>query len=141
MKLKSKKTTGSPGDRPPGDGQTDWSRTPVEATQSWPPRVAVAHEDITARKLAEEKLRKSEERYRAFVEQSSEAIWRVELREPLDPTLPIDEQIEHFYRHAYLAECNDVMARMYGYERGGEITGAALGDLVPRIDQANIEYL
>ena len=25
-----------------------------------------------------------------------------------------EEQIERFYGHAYLAECNDEMARMYG---------------------------
>ncbi len=33
-----------------------------------PPRVVVAHEDITARKRTEEELRKSEERFRAFFE-------------------------------------------------------------------------
>ena len=36
------------------------------------------------------------------------------------------KQVDHFYRHAYLAECNDVVARMYGFTRAEEIVGARL---------------
>jgi PAS domain S-box-containing protein len=104
--------------------------------------------DITARKRAEAErdrlgasLRASDERYRAFVAQSSEAIWRFEVEEPVNVALPPDEQIELFYRHAYLAECNDAMARMYGYASSEEIVGARLGDFMPREDAANTAYL
>ena len=97
--------------------------------------------DITARMRAEEALRASEERYRAFIANSSEGIWRFELDEPVPTSLTADEQIEFFYQHGYLAECNDAMARMYGYERADEIVGARLGDLLVRTDPANVEYL
>ncbi|MCA1641976.1 MAG: PAS domain S-box protein [Acidobacteria bacterium] len=96
--------------------------------------------DITERVRSEEALRQSEERYRAFVAQSSEAIWRFELDEPIRADLPEDEQIDHFYAHARLAECNDVMARMYGFERAEEIEGARLQELIPR-NEANAAYL
>jgi PAS domain S-box-containing protein len=102
--------------------------------------VGVIH-DITARMRAEEALRASEERYRAFIANSSEGIWRFELDEPVPTSLTADEQIELFYQHGYLAECNDAMARMYGYERADEIVGARLGDLFVRTDPANVEYL
>jgi len=90
---------------------------------------------------AQAALRASEERYRAFIELTSDAVWRVEMEEPVDISLPADEQIEQFSRHAYLAECNDAMAHMYGYGAAAELIGARLGDLVPQSDPANLEYL
>ena len=102
--------------------------------------VGVIH-DITARVEAEDALRTNEERYRAFIANSSEGIWRFELDEPVRADLPADEQIELYYKRGYLAECNDAMARMYGYERAEEIVGARLGDLLVRTDPANVEYL
>ncbi|MFL6335243.1 MAG: ATP-binding protein [Pyrinomonadaceae bacterium] len=86
-------------------------------------------------------LRESEERYRAFIAHSSEGIWRFELEEPVPTDLHEDEQIDLCYRRGYLAECNDAMARMYGFERAAEITGARLGDFLVREDPANVEYL
>jgi PAS domain S-box-containing protein len=97
--------------------------------------------DITASHETQDALRVSEERYRAFISNSSEGIWRFELEQPVAVNLPPDEQIELFYRHGYLAECNDAMAQMYGYERADEITGARLGDLLVRADPKNVEYL
>ena len=86
-------------------------------------------------------LRASEARYRAFVAMSSEGIWRTELRQPLSTSLPIDAQIEAFYAHGYLAECNDAMAQMYGYERAEELVGKRLGELLIREDPRNHAYL
>jgi PAS domain S-box-containing protein len=97
--------------------------------------------DITSRREAEAALRANEERYRAFIANSSEGIWRFELDEPVPTDITADEQIELFYKHGYLAECNDAMARMYGYERAEEIVGARLGDFLVRTDPANVEYL
>ena len=97
--------------------------------------------DARSRRRTEEALRLSEERYRRFVAQSSEGIWRIELDAPAPVSLPPDTQIAHFYRHAYLAECNDAMARMYGYGAAGELVGARLGALLPLSDPDNAAYL
>jgi len=83
----------------------------------------------------------SEERYRAFIEQTSEGVWRCELRVPVDIRLTDDEQIDRLYADSYLAECNNAMARMYGLDSAEQIVGAALGELLPRTDPANLEYL
>lgn len=88
-----------------------------------------------------ENLRSSEERYRAFVQLSSEGIWCCELEQPVPVDLPEDEQIDRYYEQGFLVECNDAMARMYGLQSAGELLGARLADLLPRTDPANVEYL
>lgn len=103
--------------------------------------LSVYFQDVAERVRAEEEIRRSEQRYRSFVEQSTEGIWRFELEEPLPVDLPEGEQIEHFYRHAFLAECNDAVARMYGFSRAEEIVGARLGEFLPRSVPQNVAYL
>lgn len=100
--------------------------------------------DVTAQLEAEERLRDSElrsrvseERYRAFIEHSSEGIWRFETREPVPIDLPVEEQVRRYYETSYLAECNDAMARMYGFDSASELVGKSLADLFVMEDTAN----
>ncbi|MFW9264371.1 PAS domain S-box protein [Nostoc sp. CALU 546] len=97
--------------------------------------------DLSQRKQAELALSKSEERYRTFLEHSSEGIWCIELEVPISVDCPEDEQIQHFYQYVYLAECNNVMAQMYGCSRAEEIIGVRLGDFLVASDPHNIAYL
>jgi len=122
-------------------GFFDGHYSPLHATGGEAAGGVAIIREVTERREAEEALRADEERYRAFIANSSEGIWRFELEEPIPVALPAEEQIELTYRHGYLAECNDAMARMYGYERAAEIVGARLGDLLVRSEPANVEYL
>jgi two-component system, cell cycle sensor histidine kinase and response regulator CckA len=99
------------------------------------------HTEVAERRRAEIALRESEERYRAFVAHSSEGIWRFEFATPVPITLPEDEQIEVFYAQCYLAECNDVMARMYGFTSADDIVGIRLEALLVRSDPDNLTFL
>jgi PAS domain S-box-containing protein len=69
--------------------------------------------DISESKKNQEKIRLSEEKYRNFVEQSSEGIFRLEFRKPIPVKLVADEQVELIRDNVFIAECNDVFARMY----------------------------
>ncbi len=86
-------------------------------------------------------LQKSEERYRAFVEQSSEAIWCVDLDPPCSINLSVDHQLDHFYKYGYLAECNDIMAQMYGFSSATQLVGIPMSNLMPRSQPENVAYL
>lgn len=103
-------------------------------------QVAVLFNDISERKAAEASAHRSHERYQAFMHHSAEGIWRCELDHPMPVDLPVKEMLEFAYTHAYLAECNDAMARMYGYDNGNELRGARLGELIPRTPE-NEAYL
>lgn len=97
--------------------------------------------DITDRTSSEEALKLSEARYRSFIANSSEAIWRFELENPLDVSLPEDEQVGLIFRDAYLAECNDAVARMFGLANSSEALGARLSDMIPQSDPRNVEHV
>lgn len=97
--------------------------------------------DATDQYETEQALKASEERYRAFISQSSEGIWRFELEKPMPVDLPLKEQIDWAYKYGYLAECNDAMARQYGFESADALIGTRLGDLLVREDPNNTEFL
>jgi PAS domain S-box-containing protein len=98
-------------------------------------------DEITDRKLAEERLQEAEQRYRNFIAQSSEGIWRCELSEPIPIDLPAAQQVELIYERAWLAECNDAMARQYGLTYASELVGKRLDEFLVRSDAANEAYL
>jgi PAS domain S-box-containing protein len=87
------------------------------------------------------KLQEGEERYLAFIRNSMEGIWRFELDKPIPANLSPRKQIDLMFQHAYLAEANEAMAKMYGLKSVKEIVGARLTDLMPRDDPENIAYL
>ncbi len=109
----------------------------IEARSSQPLYGLAMVENITERKRTHEALRTSEERYRSFVVNSSEGIWRFEIEQPIDITLPSEEQIALFFKHAYLAECNDALARMYGHLRADDLVGKRFGDIALASSPAN----
>ncbi|HEV2398469.1 MAG TPA: PAS domain S-box protein [Candidatus Sulfotelmatobacter sp.] len=94
-----------------------------------------------ARQKAEDALRESEERYRAFVAQSSEGIYRMEYVPPIPCHLSIREQIAQGFEVGILAECNDAMAKMYGRESARELSGQKLGDFLVLRDPLTMKFM
>ncbi|MGA2668514.1 MAG: PAS domain S-box protein [Ignavibacteria bacterium] len=99
------------------------------------------YSDISERKETEKALRNSQERYRAFVQQSSEGILRFEFLTPVPIRLPVEEQVRLIFKYGYLAECNDTVAKMYGYSNADEIVGTRLNEILLESDQKNVEYI
>ncbi|MCW5960220.1 MAG: PAS domain S-box protein [Pyrinomonadaceae bacterium] len=97
--------------------------------------------DLSESKRAQEKIRESEERYRAFIQQSSEGIWRLELELPISTYRPVTEQIELLYRNGYVAECNDAMARQFGYSNAADLVGKRLDYFLKQDNDEHQTYL
>ena len=76
-----------------------------------------------------------------FGEVTTEATWRFHHEQPLDITLPEDEQVEHLYLYSVLAECNDAFARMYGFRSAAEVVGTRLVVFLPPSNPENVAYL
>lgn len=90
------------------------------------PAVLALFYDITEQKKTELALQASEQKYRNFVEQSMEGIWFLAFDQPIPTSLPPEEQVDLIYKYGYISECNDVLARMYGYNSSAELRGARI---------------
>jgi PAS domain S-box-containing protein len=97
--------------------------------------------DVTDRVRAQEELETSYNRYQAFIQLSSEAIWRDMMTEPIPVQLPVEEQIDLIFERSYLAECNLAFCRMWGARQHGELLGTFTRTRVSPHDPQNRELM
>jgi len=107
------------------------ARLPKSMLEMFAPRASAELQ----RMQSEAALREGAERYHAFIAQNPDAMWRIELEKPIPTSLPDQEQIEQLYRYGYLAECNDALARLLGYERADQLIGAGFEELARHADR------
>ena len=103
--------------------------------------VIVVVKDVTEQIKIKEDLELNYQRYETLFNTTNIGIWYFETKQPIPVDLPINEQIKLMFDYGYLKQCNDAMAKMYGYERAEEIIGKPLKELLIPEDPANIEYL
>ncbi|KQP12072.1 PAS domain-containing protein [Pseudorhodoferax sp. Leaf265] len=104
-------------------------------------QVAILFQDVSHRMEQERLLRESEERYRGFLASTSEGIWRMEFQPPVELQLPPAEQIAALFANGRLAECNAVLARMYGLADADAAVGLGLGWMLDAVDPRVHRYL
>lgn len=92
------------------------------------------------REKAMEELKLREEGYSILLQQTGTGIFRVDMEQPMPIDLPVEEQIELIYRYSILAEANDAMATMYGYDKPEDLVGKYLRELHGGSeDEVNVE--
>jgi len=75
------------------------------------------------------KITESQERYRAFINQISEGVYRLDLPHPMDTSQPPETQLDHLYQNLYIGECNPRLASMYHFASEEELIGRKLKDI------------
>jgi PAS domain-containing protein len=75
-------------------------------------------------------LKRSEERYRAFIAGSAEGMCRIEVEGSVEAGLAVEEQVRRLLAGARIAECNDAFARMRGFENAAAVSGAPLAGVL-----------
>lgn len=83
----------------------------------------------------------SDGRYSEFLRNSTLGVWRCDLEKPIPLDASIEKHIDMAYKYGHLSEANDMMAKMYGLRSGKQLVGTRLGDLLPRDNPKNQEYL
>lgn len=79
--------------------------------------------DITENIVREKALQESESRYRAFIANSADAIWRYDICPPVDTRLPQEDQIELIIKRAILVECNERLADLFDANHVNDLLG------------------
>ncbi len=93
------------------------------------------------RKRAEEALRQREEDYKNFIARASEGIFRADLAVPVPVDMPGDEIISRIRRDSCVTECNDALAKMYGFASAQEMIGKRMADMLVPDDAGNLEMM
>lgn len=113
-----------------GNKTTDYTHKDVDTVA----HLADVAWEIAERKRAEEALRESEQRYRNFIANASEGIYRIDFAEPIPIDLPLEEIAERIGRGAVVGEVNEALARMYGL-RASDMVGRPATDYAPSYGQ------
>jgi len=89
-------------------------------------RVLIQLQDLSREKSARDALQESEASYKAFITNSSEAIWCYDMQPAVAINLELDAQIKKIAQSARLVEANKVLLAMLGANSLDDILGMGL---------------
>ncbi|HMN89637.1 MAG TPA: PAS domain S-box protein [Saprospiraceae bacterium] len=80
-------------------------------------------QDVTLTIQAINKIADSQRRYHNFIYYSYDGIYYMNFEQPIPIDLPIEEQVQWYYRYGYIEECNAAFSRMYGHDDPSTLMG------------------
>lgn len=90
--------------------------------------------DLTETRKAEVAAELQRVRYENFIRNSAEGIWRIEFTAPINITQERDRIAREIAERGVIAECNNALARMYGFEEAKQLIGKRALDFVADLD-------
>lgn len=109
----------------------------VGDTRLW--QVAVV--DTTETHRQQQHLLAEKERYKVYIEQSTEGIFCQQFPQPVPLSLPVEQLRELLEKGCYISECNPALARMYGYQQPSDLMGVLPSQLLDLSDEINKAFL
>lgn len=99
--------------------------------------------DITSQVEREKRLAsmiaEKEERFASYVENATEAIWRIDFDPPIRLDAPEPQQVQEIFDHGVYVEANDAAAHIYGFTNGAEVVGRPLRAFMEPSNPQNVE--
>ncbi len=99
---------------------------PIKNALGQSERMLVQLQDLSREKNARVALQESEASYKAFITNSSEAIWCYEIQPRVDIAAPLMDQVQQIALNARLIEANRVLLNMMGVQSIDEVMGMGL---------------
>ena len=84
---------------------------------------------------------KLSEFHKFFFHQSECGIWLAELDKPLSIAQPVDRQIDHLMKHAFISDCNQFFAQIHEFEKTNDLIGMRFPQIFAPTQSINIETL
>lgn len=101
---------------------------PIRDSNGCVERVLIQMQDLSREKSARDALQESEASYKAFITQSSEAIWCYEMQPAIAINKDAEIQARQIANNARLVEANKVLLSMLGVDSLDDILGMGLMD-------------
>ena len=101
---------------------------PVRNAHGLVERVVIQLQDLSREKSARDALQESEASYKAFITNSSEAIWCYEMQPHISITKDVETQARQIANNARLVEANKVLLNMLGAQSLDDVLGMGLID-------------
>jgi len=96
--------------------------------------------DISEKVKSEKHAGEGANRYRDFMDQTTEGIFLYEFDVPVSIELSDEDYLQQFEQYCILSEGNDALAKMYGYENATSLKGLKASMFVNFSDPINIAF-
>ena len=86
-------------------------------------------------------IAEKEERFSSYVQNATEAIWRIDFIPPIKLDMAESQQVRKIFQNGIFRECNDAGARIYGLKNGTEVIGKYLNEFMELSNPENVRRI
>lgn len=97
--------------------------------------------DVTERNRIMSRFKENEEKYKYFMANSSEGLYKIILRKKVNLGADPIKAFQQIRKYECIADCNDNLAKMYGYKKREEVIGKSPYEFHKSVNKIKKSYL